>query len=253
VNLNTSFLIVFMASSLLAGCVTTETGPQKAEPSADAAEQNYHLGTQYFRNGNYDLARSRLERATEIDPRYAEAHSMLAMTLVQLDLIRLATESFNRAVRLAPDNFGVRNAYAVFLCQQKDFDEAREQFDRAIKVRENDNPEVMMTNAGVCIAQNSDYELAEQYFRAALSVRPTYGEALIQMASLMHQTKNDLLSRAFLQRFLAANEASAAVIYLGVQIESALGDTRAADGYQSQLLADFPDSPEAKQILIERR
>jgi type IV pilus assembly protein PilF len=253
VNSSSGFLIVCLASSLLSGCVTTDPGAPKSEPSPDAAEQNYNLGTQYFRNGNYDLARDRLERATKIDPKYAEAHSMLAMTFVQLDLIRLATESFERAVRLEPDNFGVRNSYAVFLCQQRDFDEARQQFDRAIKVRVNDNPEIMMTNAGVCMAQNSDYELAEQYFRSALSVRPTYGEALIQMASLMHVTEEDLLSRAFLQRYLAANEASAAVLYLGIQIESALGDTRAADEYQGQLFTDFPESPEAKQILIERR
>lgn len=252
-NSRTGFLTACIATSMLVGCVTTDTGAHKGEPSEYAAEQNYQLGTQYFRNGSFDLARDRLERAIAIDPKYAEAHSMLAMTFVQLELIRLATESFDRAVRLEPDNFGIRNAYAVFLCQQRQFDDAREQFDKAIKVRENDNPEVMMTNAGVCMAQNSDYELAEQYFRSALSVRPTYGEALIQMASLMHETKEDLLSRAFLQRYLAANEASAAVLYLGVQIESALGDTRAADEYYGQLLTDFSDSPEAKQMLIERR
>jgi len=252
VSSNTSFLIACVASSLLVGCISSSTATHTGEPSADAAEQNYQLGTQYFRNGSFDLARSRLERATEIDPKYAEAHSMLAMTLVQLDLIRLATESFNRAVRLEPDNFSVRNAYAVFLCQQREFDEARKQFDRAIKVRTNDNPEIMMTNAGVCMVQNSDYVLAEQYFRAALSVRPTYGEALIQMASLKHHTVEDLMARAFLQRYLAANEAAAAVLYLGVQIESALGDERSADEYQSQLLADFPDSAEARQLLIER-
>lgn len=252
-NSRTGFLTACIAISLLVGCVTTDTATHTGEPTEYAAEQNYHLGTQYFRNGNYDLARDRLERAIAIDPKYAEAHSMLAMTLVQLDLTRLATESFDRAVRLEPDNFGVRNSYAVFLCQQKDFAEAQKQFDRAIKVRENDNPEVMMTNAGVCMAQNLDYELAEKYFRAALSVRPTYGEALIQMASLMHRTNEDLLSRAFLQRYLAANEASAAVLYLGVQIESVLGDTRAVDEYYGQLLTDFPESQEAKQMLIERR
>jgi len=236
---------------MLVGCVTDDPTVHTGEPSEYAAEQNYQLGTQYFRNGSFDLARDRLERAIELDPKYADAYSMLAMTYVQLDLIRLATDSFSRSVRLEPDNFGVRNAYAVFLCQQRQFDEAREQFDEAIEILENDNPEVMMTNAGVCMAQNSDYELAEQYFRSALSVRPTYGEALIQMASLMHETVQDLTARAFLQRFLASNEASASVLYLGVHIESALGDERAVEEYRSQIFADFPDSPEAKQLLIE--
>jgi len=252
VTAKTSFLIVCVAGSMLAGCISTESGSPPAEPGEYAAEQNYQLGTQYFRNGSYDLARSRLERAIEIDPKYAEAHALLAMTLVKLDKIRLATESFNRAVRLAPKDFNVLNFYAVFLCQQRQFDEAREQFDRAIKVRENDNPEVMMTNAGVCMVQSDDLTLAEKYFRDALSVRPTYAEALIQMASLMHLIADDLKARAFLQRYLVNNEATAAVLYLGIQIESALGDERAADDYQTQIFTDFADSPEAKRLLIER-
>lgn len=251
-NAKTSLLIALVAGSLLVSCISTDSGVTKAEPTEYAAEQNYQLGTQYFRNGSYDLARDRLERAIEIDPRYAEAHSMLAMTFVQLDNIRLATESFNRAVRLEPDNYSVRNSYAVFLCQQRQFDEARKQFDRAIKVRENDNPEVMMTNAGVCMVQNNDYELAETYFRDALRVRPTYSEALIQLASLMHVIVDDLKARAFLQRYLANNEATAAVLYLGVRVELALGDERAADDYQNRILTEFADSPEAELLLSER-
>ncbi|RLA27745.1 MAG: type IV pilus biogenesis/stability protein PilW [Gammaproteobacteria bacterium] len=251
-KLNTSFLVACVASSMFVGCVTTDSGTSAATPSDDAAEQNYNLGTQYFRNGNYDLARDRLERATKLDPKYAEAHSMLAMTLVRLDKIRLATESFNRAVRLEPDNFNVRNAYGVFLCQQKQYDEAREQFDRAAKVRVNDNAEIMLTNAGVCMAEKPDHAVAEAYFRAALEIRPTYGEALIQLASLMHVTADDLKARAFLQRYLAGNEATAAVLYLGVQIEATLGDDRAADDYRNQIFTDFPDSAEARQLRIER-
>lgn len=251
-NAKISFLIACVAGSILVGCISTETGTPPAEPGEYAAEQNYQLGTQYFRNGSFELARSRLERAVEIDPKYAEAHSLLAMTLVRLDKIRLATESFNRAVRLEPNNYSVRNAYAVFLCQQRQFEDAREQFDRAIKVRENDNPEVMMTNAGVCMVQNNDHALAEKYFRDALRVRPTYGEALIQLASLMHIMVDDLKARAFLQRYLAGNEATATVLYLGVRIETALGDERAADDYQSRIFTDFADSPEAKLLLNER-
>jgi type IV pilus assembly protein PilF len=85
-----------------------------------------------------------------------------------------------------------------------------------------------------------------------LQIRPAYGEALIQLASLMHVTADDLKARAFMQRYLAGNEATAAVLYLGVQIEVALGDDRAADDHRNQIFADFPDSAEAKQLRMER-
>ncbi len=246
-----NILIVTAIISMLCGCVTSTSTSQtrQFEESDEAADHNYQLGVQYFRKGNYALARDRLTRALDFDPKMAPAHSMLALTYVQLSNTRLATEHFDQAVRYGPNDQDVRNAYAVFLCGQGDYDEARKQFDRAINIRENDNPEVMMTNAGVCMAQKPDYELAEQYFRLAITRRPNYGEALIQLAALKHRTDDNLTARAFLQRYLAFNEASAAVLYLAIQIETDLGMDREATDYLNRLLRDFPDSPEARQTL----
>ena len=236
----------------LAGCVSSDpTASRRAELTEDAADTNYRLGAQYYRNGNYELARDRLERAIEIDSREASYHSLLALTLVELDNHRLAKEAFSRSVRLEPNNKNVRNAYAVYLCQQRDFDEALEQFDRAIGLYDNDTAWIEMTNAGVCVAQKPDLVRAEQYFREALDRRATYGEALIQMAALKHSTGDDLTARAFLQRYLAANPSSAPVLYLAVQIETNLGDDRAATDFTNQLLRDFPDSRES-QLLMQQ-
>ena len=250
-NVKAVQILVVAACVVLAACVTTESGGRATTPvtNEDAADQNYQLGAQYYRNGNYELARDRLERATELDPRHANAYSMLALTLVQLGNERLATEAFQRAVRIAPNNYDVRNAYGIFLCDENRFDEAQEQFDRAIRVRENDNAEIMMTNAGVCMVNKPDLELAEQYFRSALEERATYGEALIQMAALKQRTGDHLTARAFLQRYLAGNDTSASVLYLAVQIETSLGDDRAATDFSNDLLRDFPESPEAKLLL----
>ena len=246
-----NILIVTAIISMLCGCVTSTSTSQtrQFEESDEAADHNYQLGVQYFRKGNYALARDRLTRALDFDPKMAPAHSMLALTYVQLSNTRLATEHFDQAVRYGPNDQDVRNAYAVFLCGQGDYDEARKQFDRAINIRVNDNPEVMMSNAGVCMAKKPDLELAEQYFRQAIARRPNYGEALIQLAALKHRTEDNLTARAFLQRYLAFNEASAAVLYLAIQIETQLGMDREATDYLNRLLRDFPDSPEARQTL----
>lgn len=234
---------------LLAGCVTTETLTRNTEPSDDAANQNFQLGAQYYRNGSYELARDRLLRAVELDSRMAEAHSLLALTYVQLGNNRLANESFRRAVRLEPNNKDVRNAYAVYLCQRAEYDDALDQFDRAIRIRENDSAWIEMTNAGVCVAQKPDLVQAEGYFRQALGLRATYGEALIQMAALKQREGDCLTARAFLQRYLAANPSSSSVLYLAVQIETACNDDRAATDYMNELLRDFPESPESQLMM----
>lgn len=102
------------------------------------------------------------------------------------------------------------------------------------------------------MAQKPDLALSEQYFREALERRPTYGEALIQMAALKHRTGDNFNASAFVQRYLAANEPSAAALYLAIQIETANGNDRAATDYLNQLLRDFPDSAEARQTLTTK-
>ncbi len=245
-------LVLAAIVSILCGCISSTSSVNRFEPRNDAAEQNYQLGAQYFRKGSYQLARDRLQRSIEFDAKNASAHSMLAMTYVQLGNTRLATESFEHSVRLGPNDQDVRNTYAVFLCGQGEYDEAREQFDRAIGIRENDNPEIMMSNAGVCMAKKPDLELAEQYFRQAIERRPTYGEPMIQMSALKYRTEEYLIARAFMQRYLIASKASAEVLDLAIRIENKLDDDRAATDYTNQLLRDFPDSPEARRTLTTR-
>lgn len=241
---------VLMAVALLAaGCVSTTTGDVQSEVSdEDAASRYYELGVRYYRNGKYGLARDRLERALELDPRHAKAHSTLALTYVELDNLRLANEHSERSVRYAPNDVDVRNAHAVFLCQQRRYDDAREHFERSLRVPENDDPEIMLTNAGVCMLQKPDPELAEEYFRKALDRKPGYGEALMQLAFLKHDQEDDLGARAFLQRFLSRNPATPEVLYLLMQVERDVGDDRASAEYAMRLLREFPDSSEAERV-----
>lgn len=234
------------------GCVSTTANVPAETDDSNAARQYFQLGARYFRNGNYELARDRLLRALELDPKLAMAHMTLALTYEQLDNERLAAEQHQLAVRYGPHDYNVRNAYAVFLCGQERYDEAREQFEKAVEVPENDHPETMLTNAGVCMSRKPDYEQAESFFRQALEREQGYGEALLQMASLKYRTQDYLQARAFTQRFLASNKATPDALYLAVRIEKALEDDHARTEYENQLLREFPDSAPARRVLKDR-
>jgi len=252
VKMSEELLAALVVCLLAAGCVSTTTTTGGARPNAnkdDAADLNYQLGARYYRNGSYELARERLLYAIELDPKNAVAHYTLALTYEQLDNLRLATASYEQAARIAPRDYNVQNAYAVFMCNQRQFDEARKGFDRAIKVPENDNSEITMTNAGVCMMQVPDHELAEAYFRQALDRKSNYGEALLQMSVLKLATEDYLTARAFLQRFLSTNIPTPGVLYLGVRIEEMLGDERARTDYSNRILREFPESAEARRVL----
>ncbi len=243
-------LVVAMVTLLMVtGCVSTTTGPpEKKADQSDAAELNYQLGARYYRKGDYDLARDRLELALEQNPKNGMAWSALGLTYEELGNVRLAEDAYDNAVRVAPRDFKVQENYAVFLCRQARFDEARKYFDKAIKAPTNDYSERTYTNAGVCMMQKPDHVAAEEYLRAALERRPTYGEALLQMSVLSYETGDTLRARAFLQRYLGGNMPTAPVLYHGILIEEKLGDDTARRQYTLQLLRDFPDSAEAERI-----
>ena len=235
----------------LTGCVSsTTTGSIPAEADeGDAAEYNFELGARYYQNQSYDLARDRLERAIEIDPKMAKAYMTLGMTYEALDNKRLATNAYENAIKTAPRDFNIQNAYAVFLCRQRDFDGASKYFDRASSHPENDDAERTLTNAGLCLAQKPDMPAAERYFRAALERKGTYGEALLQLCLLKYQQQDYLNARAFLQRFMSSNQTTAGVLYLAAEIEGKLGNDGGRMEFVNRLLRDFPNSPEARKVL----
>jgi type IV pilus assembly protein PilF len=239
-----------LALLFLSACVTEgDVTPEPKIDVEDAAMKYYRLGALYYRQGSYALAKDRLEKSLAANPRLPEAHSTLALTYEKLGNLVAAEQHYDRAIKLAPANANVRNTYAVFLCQQRRFDEAGEQFTKASSTSGNSHPEVLLTNAGVCFAQKPDLARSESYFREALRYNANYGEALLQMALLMYRNDNSMLARAFVQRFLMSNPATAEVLYLGVQIESALGDDDARSDLAGRLLRDFPTSAEARQIM----
>jgi type IV pilus assembly protein PilF len=245
-----NLLLGAMAAILVgSGCVSTTTGPPEIKADqGDAAELNYQLGARYYRKGDYDLARDRLQLALKQDPKNGFAWSTLGLTYEALGNVRLAEDAYGNAVRVAPRDYQIQENYAVFLCRQDRFDDARGYFDKAIKAPTNDYSERTYTNAGVCMMQKPDYAAAEQYLRAALERRPNHGEALLQMSVLSYETGDNLKARAFLQRYLGGNMPTAPVLYHGILIEEKLGDDTARREYAMQLLRDFPNSAEAERI-----
>ena len=235
---------------LLSACVTTVTGaPETVRDDDAAASINFQLAIEYFQKGNYELARDRLILSTEYDPKRPVVWSTLAATYEQLDNSRLAEEAHAEAQRVGPGNFDVQNSYAIFLCRQQRYDDAEKQFERSISARTNDNPELMMTNAGVCMTQKPDYVKAEAFFRRALERKMNYGEALLQMTLLKYQTKDFMGARAFMQRYQSTYPPNPGILYLCVLIEDELGDVRQRSDCSNELLRNFPDSDESRRIL----
>ena len=247
--LSTTFLL---ACSLLAGCITTTTGPQPPPESAsEAAQLNLQLGIGYLRQDNLPAAQEKLEKAIEQDPRLAMAPAALGLVFERLQDLDGAERLYRRAASLDGRDPDVLNALAVFLCSTRGQPaEALRLFDRAIAIPlsvKQVNKAMLNTNAGTC-ARRLDLDRAEGYFRAALEQDRNWADALFNLADLANSRGNALQARAFVQRYLASGAVSPSILLLGYQVETALGDGAAAASHALRLRREFPQSDEARQL-----
>jgi len=250
-------LIVPLLALLLTGCVTEVRGRQPPkEDLPEAARINLEMGIGYLRQGDLRAAKVKLERAIEDDPDLVLAHTVLGLVYERLGDPEGAEKYYRQAVALAPENPDALNSLAAFLCLTEDSSvEALKLFDRALAVplsQTFSNKAMLNTNAGTC-ANRTDLERAENYLRAALGDDPGYSDALLQLADVSYQRGNFLQSRAFLQRYMAQQDASPAVLWLAMQVETAMGDLRAADEFGTRLLEEFPESVESRLLLEQKR
>ncbi len=238
-----ALLVTFV---VLQACAGGSSGERAGGDSAAVANMN--LGAGYLRQGRYDLAIERLQRALEQDPRLADAHSTIAIAYDQDGNAEQAEVHYKRATQLGPDNSAAANSYAVFLCRQNRWPDAEPYFRRAADNRTYTTPEVALTNAGLCARNNGDTEGAERYFREALSRSPNAPDALTNMMDISYTSGNYMQARAFVQRYLDARPATAQVLLLCFQVERELKNAAGADKCASQLRTGFQGSPELARL-----
>jgi type IV pilus assembly protein PilF len=249
--------IVLLVTLLLSGCVTETTGRMAAEENTEeAAKVNLQLGIAYLRQGDLQAAQVKLEKSAEQAPSDVITQTALGLLYQELGDMPGAEAHFRKAAQLEPKNPDTLNSLAAFICRSDGrSDEALKIFDRALAIslsQSFSNKAMINTNAGSC-AKQIDLARAEGYFRAALAQNPNYLEALIQMADVSFQQENYLQSRAFLQRYLSSAEPSSAVLWLGLKLETAMGDTAAAAEFSRRLRNDFPESLETRMLLEQDR
>lgn len=242
-------------AQVLFGCASTVTdsgptgrnGMDRVSP-VRSAEVNTRLGIGYLERDQLQVAMEKLNSALEKDPEHVPAHVTLAVIYERLGDDRRAGNHYRRAVRYAPNDGATLNHYAVYLCQNGEYEEAAEHFDRAVNDPFYDTPEVALTNAGSCARRNGDLEAAEHRLRQALSIDAEYADALYQLSRVYLEKDDALRARAFLQRFEATGRTEPGALVLGYRIEEQLGNPGQANEYLARLERDYPDSSEAREL-----
>jgi len=239
-------LVVFVLSLFLVAC---GGGVKEKIDTQKLAETNLHLAIGYLKQGRIEASLGKLQKALEAEPDYAPAHGTIALVYQRLGELDQADEHFQRALSLQPGDGRTHNNYAVMLCQARKFDEAEKHFLIALKSRNYRTPASAFENLGVCSMQRPDLKKAEKYLRRALKIDPALPVALLRMAQISLDNQRFMSGRAYLQRYQAVAPNTASSLWLGIQIETKLGNEEAVREYANQLSRHFPDSDEMGLLL----
>ena len=149
---------------------------QKAtELLPDDAEAHSNLGNALKDLGQLDDAVASYRRALEIKPDYAEAHNNLGNALKDLGQLDDAVASYRRALEIKPDYAEAHNNLGNALKDLGQLDDAVASYRRALEIKP-DYAEAH-NNLGNALQDLGQLDDAVASYRRALEIKPDYAEA----------------------------------------------------------------------------
>lgn len=258
-------LLVLVLSGCVAGVPSNQTAgasleSQPIDPQSDPtvitdvgsprerARAHTNLAAAYYELGNVAVALEEIRVALASDSSYAPAHNVQGLIHMDLKENAEAESSFQRALRLTPNDPDANHNFGVFLCQTGREALGVKYLLTAVRNPLYATPEKSYTQAGFCALRRKDDAEALQNFDRALKLQPNYLAAMMPLARLRYQRGEVAEARNLVVQYNRLVEPSAESLWLGVRIERQLGDRTAETGLAEQLRRRFPGSREYQSL-----
>lgn len=254
-------LLLILAMLFLVGCTTTSTSfttpyststPTDAAGDVDlqkAAKARLTLGLSYLENGEFQLAKSNLDKALGHSPKDEEVLRGMAWYYQQVNEMKLAEEYYQRALKINDKNPSLLNQYGAFLCGQKKYSKSLEMFTASAQIRTNEDISGTYENAAKCNQLAGNLEDAEQNYRRALNHNPEQVGSLLGMAEIEFGKDRFNRTKSYLARYERVSRHTPRSLWLGAQNAAKMGDLDALASYGLKLEQMFPDSQETENYL----
>ena len=240
---------------LIAGCAGREA------PSADAgtitgdpgdprnrARVHTELASVYYERGSMGIALDELRQATAADSSYAPAYGLFGLVYTELRETALAQESYERALRLSPNDPEINHYYGNFLCQNGREKDGLRYFMQAVKNPLYAAPWRSYSAAGLCSLRLNNTKDAEDFFQRALKLDPDEPAALLKLGAIRYRQGSVEEARKLVARHNKLVSPTAESLWLALRIERRLGERVAEQSYANQLRRRFPGSPEYQSL-----
>ena len=253
-----------LVALMMAGCETTtrvngQEVPTRLSDTAAPAGTDAHkhavirlqLAASYYQKGQFSVAFEEVQRALQMDASYADAYGLLGLINMDLGKKAEAESNFQRALQLESDNPEILNNYGWFLCQSGRERQSIDYFRRAAESKAYSTPAMSMQNAGLCMLKVRDTKAAEEFLKRSFELDAANPVTKFQLAQLYLSTRQIERARFYYGLLPRSQDANAQLLWLGLRIARADGDTRTEQQFANDLRRRFPESPETASLRRE--
>jgi type IV pilus assembly protein PilF len=241
---------------LLAACSGSPTAPEhdtgtmigEVGDPRNRAKLHTELASMYYSNGNLGVALEELRAAAASDANYAPAYGMYGLVYMQMKDQSRAEASFERALRLAPNDADINHNYGWFLCQSGREADSVKYFLQAIRNPLYPTPWRSYSAAGVCSLRLKQLKDAEAFFERALKFEPDEPASLVGMGLIRYQQGNIGEARKLVSRYNKLVTPTSESLWLALRIERRLGERAQEQAFANQLRRRYPESVEYQAL-----
>ena len=255
------FISIFIITACVTSTVNSDGTVQKNTVDKGKLADTYiDLAVEYQQRGAPQVALDRVNLAVQANPDSAKAYMIRAMIYQNLGQLKDAEKDFKKSIKLDSSYSEAYVNYAVFLCDQKRFDDALGNFNQAIANPLYFTPEIAYYSRGVCYYKNNMLESANADYLRALSYRTPPQDTYIALAKLQLDKKNYTLANYYINKFSGSQTPD--TMWLHIQILQALLDittnsrerkeyTSYRDTIGKLLISNYGDSNATQQYLLK--
>jgi len=231
---------------LTSGCVTERVF--RPINKARASQLNAELGLGYMKQGQYKRAKRKLEKALKFNDENIDALHYMGELHRRLGSFDEAGKYFSQAIELDPDNKVLINNYGVYLCNNKQYDQAIEIFNKSLADPLYEEKSSAYENVGLCRLWQGQIGQAELAFRQALKLNPDRASSLLELAKMQFDQGLGNEAYDYYSRYLAIAAHTPESLWLGILLEHARGAKNTVASYKVKLKGRYPESELTKRL-----
>lgn len=245
-------LAAMLALSAVAGMPGCASAPQGTDMVTESDEPEFRrrarirlqLAVGYFEQGKTTVALDEVKQSLVIDPAFSDAYNLRGLIYMRLNDLRLAEDSFRRALAINPNDANVLHNYGWMQCQQGRYAEASQSFSQALaNPTYGDRAKTWLTK-GLCQIKAGQPAEAEHSLNRSYELDASNPVTGYNLALLLYQRGQYARAQFYVSRLNGGPLANAETLWLGIRVEHRLGNRAARDQLGSQLRSRFPNSRE---------